>query len=92
MLVLALGAGLAITGLPIAISAAFDLEPLYLCALVLACTFIAGKSIGLSKKKLAAPRAPPMPPLDSEREIKSMLQKRGFSGLVKKGRKKGKRD
>jgi len=89
-LAIATGVGLAITGFPIAISAALGLEPLYLCVLVLACTFVAGKTIGLCGKKLAVSRAPPTPALDSEKEIESMLQKRGLKALIRE--KKPKKD
>lgn len=91
LLKLALPTGLVVVGLPIAISAALALEPLYLCALVLLSTFVIGGLIGLSKGKLVKLRAPPTPALGPEREIESMLERRGFGGLLKRKKKSKKR-
>lgn len=86
LLKLALLLGLIIVGLSIWISMLLSLEPLYLCALVLACTFAAGKLINLSGTKLFKQRAPPAPPTSSEKELKRMLKKRGFSELIREKR------
>ncbi|MEA1904914.1 MAG: hypothetical protein U9M97_03430 [Candidatus Hadarchaeota archaeon] len=92
LLKLALPLGLTIAGLSIWISMLLSLEPLYLCVLVLACTFVAGKIINLSRSRLFKPRALPPPPASPEKELKLMLKERGFSKLVKeKKRQKKKR-
>ena len=84
LLKLALPLGLAIVGFSIWISMLLSLEPLYLCVLVLMCTFIAGKFISLSRSKLFTPSTPPLPPTSADRELKLMLKRRGFSRLIKK--------
>ncbi len=91
LLKLALPLGLIIVGLSIWISMLLSLEPLYLCVLILACTFAAGKLINLSSTKLFKPRAPPAPPTIPEGELKLMLKKRGFSDLVKEKKRRKKR-
>jgi hypothetical protein len=91
LLKLALPLGLIIVGLSILVSMLLSLEPLYLCVLVLACTFAAGKLINLSGSRLFKPRTPPPPPASPERELKLMLKKRGFSELVKKKKRRKKR-
>ncbi len=84
---LALPIGLAIVGVPLAITVAFDLEPLYLCASVLVCMLVAGKLVNLFEAKLVKPAPLPQPLSTSDEEIKKMLQKRGLDELVKKKRK-----
>lgn len=83
-IVIALAGGLAIVGPAIATSVALALEPLYLCVVVLAYMFVAGKIISVFRVRLARTPAPPLPLQPSEREIKAMLRKRGLEKLVKK--------
>lgn len=85
---LAIATGLAVVIPALALSLWFDLEPVYLCALVLALTPVVGKIVGLFRGKLLGPSRPPQLPLPSEEEIVSILEKRGLGELAKrKGRK-----
>lgn len=88
LLKLALPLGLIIVGLSIWISILLSLEPLYLCVLVLACTFAAGKLINVFKAKLVKTLPPPLPPQPSEREIETMLRKRRLGKLTHKKKRK----
>ena len=81
---LASAIGLSTTGLAILTSAAFGLEPLYLCVLALIYTLVAGKVIGALKPKLRVPSPLPLPPQPPEEEIRAALRKRGFGKLVRK--------
>jgi len=79
---LALATGLAIVIPALIVSLLFGLEPVYLCALVLALTPVVGKIMGLFRAKLLGAGLPPKPPVVSEEEIASMLEKRGLGELV----------
>ncbi len=87
-IVIALAVGVAIVGPAIFTSMALALEPLYFCVVVLAYTFVAGKIIGGFRMKLARTPPPTLLPQQSEREIETMLQKRGLGKLVRKKRTK----
>ncbi len=80
----ALGCGCAIIGLSIVTAAPFGLGPLYVCALVLGYTFLAGGVIRRFKARFIKPSLPRLPPPASEVEIRRMLRKRGLRALVKK--------
>ena len=79
---LALATGLAIVVPALIVSFSFGLEPVYLCALVLVLTPVAGKIMGLFRGKLLGPSLPPRLPLPPEEEFASMLEKRGLGELV----------
>ena len=81
---LAFMVGLMIVGLAIITAAAFSLEPLYLCALVLVYMFAAGKVTNRFGAGLVKPISPPLPTQLSDEELRAMLRKRGFKKLVKK--------
>ena len=87
-LAVALAIGLAIVAPAVATSAALALEPLYSCMLVLAYMFIAGKLIGVFWAKLVRAPPPPLPPQPSEKEIREMVEKRGYGKLVRKKKKR----
>lgn len=79
---LALSTGLAIVIPAMMVSLSLGLEPVYLCALVLALTPIVGKTLGLFRGKLLGPSPLPQPPAVPEEEIASMLKKRGLAELI----------
>lgn len=87
-IMIALAVGLAIVGSAAVTSAALTLEPLYFCVLVLAYMFVASKLINVFGAKLVRTPPPPLLPQPSEREIETMLRKRGLGKLVKKKRKR----
>lgn len=79
---LALATGLTIVVLALIISLSLGLEPVYLCALILALTPTIGKVVGLFRDKLLEPTPPLRPPVAPEREIATMLKKRGLGELI----------
>jgi hypothetical protein len=86
--VLALAIGIAIVGPAIATSMVLALEPLYFCVVVLAYMFVASGLINVFGAGLIRTSPPPPPPQLSERDIETMLRKRGLGKLVKKKRKR----
>ena len=83
---LAFAVGGTIVGLAIITAMAFNLGPLYLCALVLAYMFVAGKITSKFGAGRVRPSPPPLPKEPSDEELRAMLRKRGFGKLVKKRR------
>ena len=79
---LALATGLAIVVLALIISLSFGLEPVYLCALILALTPTVGKVVGLFRDKLLEPSPPPQLPVAPKKEIAAMLKKRRLGELI----------
>jgi uncharacterized protein (DUF58 family) len=84
---LALAFGLTIVGLSAATAAPLELEPLYVCVLVLGYTFLVGAVIWNFRSKFMTAREHPPPQIASDAEIRSMLEKRGFGAMVKKKKK-----
>ncbi|MCS7132051.1 MAG: hypothetical protein NZ934_04930 [Hadesarchaea archaeon] len=70
---LALSLGLAISCLSIGISSLLNLQPIHLCASVLACTLLLSSIVRCYKKSVKTP-LPVFPPIDDE-EIKKVLGK-----------------
>jgi len=83
VLKLALLAGLIVVSLSIATAVILDLEPLYLCASVLAYILLMSRVVNRFKTRLIKPGPQPPPLQIDNAEIEQMLHKRGFDGLVK---------
>ncbi|MDI6819724.1 MAG: hypothetical protein QMC89_02305 [Candidatus Hodarchaeaceae archaeon] len=81
---LASSLGLAIACLSILTAISFNLQPLYMCASVLAYMLPLSWVVSRCKMRLIKPAPPPMPPPIGDEEIKQILNKRGLDGLRNK--------
>lgn len=88
-LLIGLGVGLAIVVPAVVTSAALSLEPIYVCALVLAYMLVASGIIRAFGARYVRTPPRPLPPQNSELEVVDMLRRRGFGKLVKKKKKSG---
>lgn len=76
--------GLSVVVASTVLGVVLNLEPLYVCGIVLLLTFAVGEVIALAKPKLVKTTSLPLPPPISDKEITRVLKKRGFKSSKKK--------
>ncbi|KXA91576.1 hypothetical protein AKJ57_00745 [candidate division MSBL1 archaeon SCGC-AAA259A05] len=83
LLATSLPIGLTLVGISIGLTHVLSLPPLYLCVLLLALTYLAGKTISVKTKRRPKQKEVSIQEKPTDFEIKNMLKKRGLEGLIR---------